>query len=408
MATLFSYQAKNRFGQLQNGSIEADDAAAVARYLRERGFVATRIAPQAAGQSKRGSCLAHYQRVSLRDLSVFCRQFATLFSAGISMIQALNVLVEQTENRRFRQVLQLVIADVQTGETLSFALRQHNRVFPPVMVSMVEAGELGGMLDVVMARLADQFEKEHKLNARLRSALTYPLVVLGMAALSLAFILAFVLPTFIDMFAGMKMDLPWSTKLLLSLSDLLRNDWPWLLGALAGAGVLFSHAKEQPAVRKPLDRLLLILPVFGSLAKKVAIARFSRTFSGLIRSGVPMIASLEVVKNTVANVIMVEALDTAQASVTRGDGLAPPLRQNRLFAPMVVHMIAVGEETGELEQMLVKIADFYEAEVDDMVSRLSSLLDPLLIVVLGVVIGFIVVSIMLPMLEVVTNFNRAV
>lgn len=410
MAILFSYQAKNRFGQLQTGAVEAADPAAVARYLRERGFVATRIEPHPSANraDSQSSWLLRYQRVSLRDLAVFCRQFATLTSAGISMIQALSVLAEQTENRRLRQVLGDVVAQLQSGETLSFALRQHAGIFPLVMVSMVEAGELGGMLDTVMVRLADQFEKEHKLSAKLRSALAYPAVVLGMAALSLAFILTYVLPTFTDLFAGMQMALPWSTRLLLAASETLRNDWPWLLGGCLAGLSLFARVRTLPAVRRQLDQFALSLPVFGLLAKKVAIARFSRTFSGLIRSGVPLVAALDVVKNTVTNVVMVEALLSAQASVLRGDGLAAPLRQNPLFAPMVVHMIAIGEEAGELEQMLVKIADFYEAEVDDMVSRLSSLLDPFLIVVLGVVIGFIVVSIMLPMIEVVTNFNRAV
>ena len=409
MAGLYAYQAKNRLGQLQSGTLEADDEMGVARYLRERGFVATRITlTQVRVQKQTASWLVRHQTISLRDLSVFCRQFATLAGAGISIVQALGVLVEQTENQRLRYALQEVLTEVQTGETFSGALKKHSAIFPAVMISMVEAGELGGMMDNVLLRLAEQFEKEYKLNGKVKTALTYPAIVVCMAFLSVTFILTFVMPMVIGMFEGMKAELPWPTRVLLFLSNALRNHWPELLALALALTATGWWLKQKPPVQRMLDQVTLKLPVFGLLARKVAIARFSRTFSGLIRSGVPMIAALDVVKHTVHNTVMVETLQNAQESVTRGTGLAVPFQQSPLFPPMVVHMVAIGEETGELESMLLKTADFFEGEVDDLVNRLSSLIDPILIVGLGVIIAFIVVSVMLPLFDIVTNFNRAV
>ena len=409
MAGLYAYQAKNRLGQLQSGTVEADNEAGVARFLRESGFVATKITLSTQRETQRShSWLIRHQHISLRDLSIFCRQFATLVGAGISIVQALNVLVEQTEKGRLKMTLKDISEKVQTGETFSSALKRHPKVFPLVMVSMVEAGELGGIMDDVLLRLADQFEKEYRLNGKINTALIYPATVLFLAALALVFILTFVMPMVIGMFDNMKMELPWPTKVVLFLSAALLNHWLLILGGILILVGLAVWLKQKPVVQRQLDRLILALPIFGLLAKKVAIARFSRTFSGLIRSGVPMIASLEVVKDTVGNVMMAEALATAQESVTRGNGLVVPFRQNQLFPPMVVHMVAIGEETGELESMLLKVADFFEGEVDDIVSRLSSLIDPVLIVLIGVIIGFIVVSVMLPLFDVVTNFNNAV
>ena len=409
MAGRYAYQAKNRLGQLENGTLEADNELGVARYLRERGFVATHITLTELKTTKiSDSWLIRHQKVSLRDLSVFCRQLATLVGAGVSIVQAIGVLVEQTEKQRLKNALREVLGEVQTGETFSGALKKHSKIFPVVMISMIEAGELGGIMDQVLLGLAEQFEKEYKLNGKVRTALTYPAIVVCMAILSVTFILTFVMPMVISMFEGMKTELPWPTRVLLFLSNILRNHGPEILAVLFLVGACGWRLQQKPAVRHWLDQLILKLPIFGLLARKVAIARFSRTFSGLIRSGVPMIAALDVVKNTVDNLVMADALQAAQESVTRGTGLAVPFQQNQLFPPMVVHMVAVGEETGELENMLLKAADFFEGEVDDMVNRLSSLIDPVLIVGIGVIIGFIVVSVMLPLLDIVTNFNRAV
>lgn len=409
MAGRYAYQAKNRLGQLESGTLEADNEMGVARYLRERGFVATSITlTELRNADISDSWLIRHQKVSLRDLSVFCRQLATLVSAGVSIVQAISVLVEQTEKQRLKNALREVLGEVQTGETFSGALKQHPKIFPVVMISMIEAGELGGIMDQVLLGLADQFEKEYKLNGKVRTALTYPAIVVCMAILSVTFILTFVMPMVIGMFEGMKTELPWPTRMLLFLSNALRNHGPEIVVILGLMTVAGLWLRQKPVVRHWLDQLTLKLPVFGMLARKVAIARFSRTFSGLIRSGVPMIAALDVVKSTVDNLVMADSLQAAQESVTRGTGLAVPFRQNPLFPPMVVHMVAVGEETGELETMLLKAADFFEGEVDDMVNRLSSLIDPVLIVGIGVIIGFIVVSVMLPLFDIVTNFNRAV
>jgi type IV pilus assembly protein PilC len=271
---------------------------------------------------------------------------------------------------------------------------------------MIEAGEVGGVLDEVLERLALHFEKEHKLNEKVKSAMTYPAVVISMAVLALVFMLTFVLPTFIQMFEGMKIEIPAPTKVLLFISDILRNDWMILI-LLAGALVIGGKiALQKPKYKKMMDALILRLPVFGVLAQKIAIARFSRTLSTLVKGGVPLIAALEVVKKTIGNLSMIQALSRAQVGIKEGQGLSNTLAASGVFTPMVIQMIAIGEESGELDGMLEKVADFYESEVDDMVGRLSSILEPFIILVLGLCIGFIIISVMLPVFDVITGANK--
>jgi type IV pilus assembly protein PilC len=270
---------------------------------------------------------------------------------------------------------------------------------------MVEAGEVGGVLDDVLNRLAIHFEKEHKLKEKVKSAMTYPAVVITMAVLCVVFILTFVLPTFMTMFAGMKVELPWPTKMLLSLSDFLKNFWWLLLLALSCLLVALKIAYHKDHARKRLDQLMLTMPIVGPLTRKIAIARFSRTLGTLVRGGVPIITALDVVKRTIGNLSMTDALTKAQASVQEGVGLASTLRSSKIFTPMVIHMVAIGEESGALDKMLEKVADFYESEVDDTVSRLSSVMEPIIVGILGVLIGFIVIAVVLPLFDVVTNMG---
>lgn len=405
MAKTYSYKARAYTGQLLSGTIMAESEAAVAAYIRDKGYFVTQIKVQKSASSF-CTLLTSLQRVSIKELAVFCRLFSTMVDAGLSLVTCLSILIEQTYNPKLKAALQVIYKKVQEGEPLSKAMNEYPAVFPEIMINMVEAGEVGGVLDEVLCRLTTHFEKEHKLNERVKSAMVYPAVVISMALLSVSFILMFVLPTFMKMFENMNIEVPLPTRILLALSGLLTNYGIWLVVILAVGGYGLVLLVRQPKNRLVMDQLLFVLPIFGLLGRKVAIARFSRTLSTLVRGGVPIIAAIEVVKKTAGNLSMTRALTTAQASIREGRGLAAPLGASNVFTPMVVQMVAIGEETGELDKMLEKIADFYDSDVEDMINRLSSMLEPILIGVLGVIIGFIVISVMLPMFDVLTNFNK--
>ncbi|TWH48297.1 type II secretion system F family protein [Sporomusa sp. KB1] len=407
MAKIYSYRAKKRNGQLLSGNIMAESEAAVAAYIQDKGYFVTQIKVQ-----KSVICTQTFwtslQRVSIKELAVFCRQFSTMVDAGLSLVVCLSILIDQTYNPKLKAALQVIYKKIQEGETLSQAMNGYLNIFPEIMISMVETGEVGGVLDKVLNRLAIHLEKEHKLNERIKSAMVYPAVVIGMALAAVAFILTFVLPTFMKLFDNMQVDLPFSTRILLDLSGFITHYGVWLAVILTVVGYGLLLLKRQPKYRLVIEQLLFVLPVFGLLWRKVAIARFSRTLSTLVRGGVPIITAIEVVKKTSGNLSMIRALTAAQISIREGMGLSAPLGSSKVFTPMVVQMVAIGEETGELDTMLEKIADFYDSDVEDMVNRLSSMLEPVLIGVLGVIIGFIVIAVMLPMFDVLTNFNKVV
>ncbi len=402
MAKTFAYKAKDRNGEVLTGSILAENESAVAIHIREKGYFITQIKEE-GGVSSFNAFMDNLRSISLKEISIVCRLFATMIDAGLPLVSSLNVLIEQTDNPRIKKALQDVYKKVKEGETLSRSLGDHPSIFPSLMVNMVEAGEVGGVLDTVLNRLASHFEKEHKMNEKIKSAMTYPAVVSVMAMLSVVFILTFVLPTFVQMFDNMKMELPLLTRLLLAISSVLRSYAPILVAlTVAGAyGLKIAYQREQ--TRQAIDTLALEIPVVGMLSRKVGIARFSRTLSTLLHGGVPIITALEVVQKTIGNHSMMKALEQAQSGIKEGMGLASTLAQSKVFTPMVVQMVSIGEESGALDKMLEKIADFYESDVDDMVSRLSSIIEPVIIGVLGVVIGLIVIAIMVPMFDVITN-----
>lgn len=403
MAQVFIYKAKDRKGRLLSGSILADNPAAVAAHVRDQGYIALQI--RAQNTRSLNARLQELKKVKLKELAVFARQFATMLTAGIPLTSCLNILIEQTENSRLKTALQDIYKRVQDGEPLSQALASYPRIFPSIMYNMIEAGEVGGMLDNVLERLAVHFEKEHKLNEKVKSAMTYPAVVMTLAILAVIFILTFVLPTFVKMFADMKIELPLLTRILLALSGAIRDYifiWPLaILGFIYG----LLRAYRTPATRLYIDALLLRLPIIGPLARKIAIARFSRTLGTLLHGGVPILLALEVVAKTMGNAAMIQSLNTAKDNVREGLGLAQTLQASNVFTPMVVQMVAVGEESGSLDSMLEKIADFYESEVDDMVGRLSSIIEPVIVAFLGIVIGVIIVAIMLPMFDIMSGIG---
>lgn len=402
MAKTFAYKAKDRSGKMLTGSILADNENAVAIHVREKGYFITQIKEESPDSSLT-VFIDNLKSISLKEISILCRLFSTMVDAGLPLVTCLNVLIEQTDNPRMKKALQDVYKKVKEGETLSRALGDHPRIFPGLMINMVEAGEVGGVLDEVLGRLAAHFEKEHKMNEKIKSAMTYPAVVSSMAVLAVVFILTFVLPTFVQMFAGMKKELPFITRVLLALSDFLRSYSPFLFLAVIGGGYGFKIAYRKDEFKTVVDGFTLQLPIVGMLSRKVAIARFSRTLSTLLHGGVPIITALEVVQKTIGNLVMMKALEQSKSGIKEGLGLAATLAQSKVFTPMVVQMVSIGEESGALDKMLEKIADFYESDVDDIVSRLSSIIEPVIIVVLGIVIGIIVLAIMIPMFDVITS-----
>lgn len=404
MARMFAYRAKDHTGQVFSGSIFADNEAAVAAYVRDQGCFVTQI-KEANRKTSLKTLINGLQPVTPKDLAVFCRQFSTMVDAGLSLVVCLNILAEQSSNVQIKEAVRDISRKVQEGDTLSQAMKEQPHVFPDMMISMMEAAEVGGVLDIVLNRLAVHFEKEHKLNEKVKSAMMYPAVVMSMAVLAVIFILTFVLPKFVSILSSMNVELPLLTRALIAVSDFLLNYGLALGAVLVAAGGLLKLYTKRLRTKPVLDRVIMYLPIFGDLWRKIAIARFSRTLGTLLRGGVPIITALEVVKKTTGNQIMTQALTKAQASIREGEGLAAPMGTSSIFSPMVIQMVAVGEETGELDKMLDKIADFYESDVDDIVGRLSTLLEPVLVGVLAVVIGFIVVSIVIPLFDVVTNFG---
>lgn len=402
MAKTFAYKAKDRSGQVLVGSILAENENAVAIHIREKGYFITQIKEE-SGSNSINEFLDQFKSISLKEIAILCRLFSTMIDAGLPLMSCLAVLIEQSDNPRMKKALQDVYKKVKEGETLSRSLSDHPRIFPDLMVNLVEAGEVGGVLDDVLGRLANHFEKEHKMNEKIKSALTYPAVVSVMALLSVVFILTFVLPTFVQMFANMKMELPLLTRILLAISGFLRNYAPFILIALLGGSYGLKVVYQKENYRRIIDGLTLRIPVVGLLSRKVGIARFSRTLSTLLHGGVPIITALDVVKKTIGNLSMMEALGEAQSGIKEGISLATTFAQSKAFTPMVIQMVSIGEESGALDKMLEKIADFYESDVDDVVTRLSSIIEPMIIGVLGVVIGIIVIAIMIPLFDVITN-----
>ena len=405
MAKQYEYRARDISGQMYTGRILADDESGVAGHIRNRGLFVTNIKEAKSAQDI-GVWLQNLKQVKTKDLSIFCRQFATMLEAGLPILTCLAILTEQTENPKLKESLHKIYKDVQEGTGLARALEARPDIYPDIMTSMIAAGELGGVMDVVMQRLAVHFEKEHRLNEKVKAAMTYPAVVMSMAVVVVIFVLTFILPTFVGMFQSMKVELPLLTRALLATSDFLKRNWLVLLALLAGGLIWLRYLLTKPGPQLIRDQIILNLPVFGQLVRKVAVARFTRTLASLIRGGVPLLSALEVVKNSTGNKVVGQTLTDSQVGIREGEELSSRLGASRIFPPMVVQMVAVGEAAGELDKMLDKVADFYEADAEDLVNRLSSLLEPFLIGFLGIVIGTIIISILLPMFDVIGNINK--
>ena len=402
MATTFAYKVRDQSGKLVEGQLEAEDANLVVGKLRQMGY--TPIAVEAKHDNKLKADIkipGLSGRVKMKDVAVFSRQFATMINSGLSLIRSLAILADQTENEELARVIGEVRLDVEKGVSLSAAIAKHPKVFSRLYIAMVRSGEIGGVLDAVLMRLADTIEKQVELRRKIRSAMTYPIVALSICILIATAMLLFIVPQFKAIYADLGGQLPLPTRILISASDMLKKWFPVFI-VLGGVGVyLFRRWIKTENGRMIWDRFKLRMPVFGLLTRKTALARFSRTLAALTRSGVGILEALDIVSETAGNEVVSVALRETQSAVKRGDTLARPLEQHEVFPPMVTQMISVGEETGALDEMLDKIADFYDAEVTATVDALTSLIEPLMIVVMGGMVGGMVISLYLPMFNII-------
>ena len=394
---VFAYTGRGRSGAI-SGEIEASDRTTAVGELRNRAILVTRITEKAGGKTQpklSGS-------VNDREMAIYTRQFSTMIDAGLPLVQCLNILAEQSDSKVLRGVTANVARNVEAGSTLADALKRHPKIFNDLFVNLVAVGEAGGILDVVLQRLSVYIEKAAALKRKIKAAMVYPLTIVGVAFLVVLFMLTFVIPTFATMFKNLGADLPLPTQIVLWLSDFVRS---WFIFIILGVfGVIFairSYYKTE-AGKSTIDAMLLKLPVFGMLIRKVAVARFTRTLGTLVSAGVPILEGLRITARTAGNKVVEKAVMQCRAAVTAGKTLAEPLRSSAVFPPMVTQMINVGEQTGALDAMLSKIADFYDDEVDTAVTALTALLEPLMIVFLGVVIGGMVVAMYLPIFRLVT------
>jgi type IV pilus assembly protein PilC len=397
----FEYKVRDRAGGVQTGQMEAASSASVAKTLRDKGFVPLKIAERHMGTLDRELRLPGMRKkVKSKEVSVFSRQLATMVNSGLTLVRALTVLQEQAQNPSFAQVIGDVRSRVEQGSSLSASLANHPKVFGNLYTAMVQAGEVGGALDETLTRLADTLESGVRLRSKVKSAMAYPVVVMALIVLIVSAMLLFIVPIFQRMYADLGGTLPLPTLTLIKISHTLTTLW-WLVGLILGGGVFaLRRWIRTPGGRERWDRFKLRLPIFGKLVQKVAISRFARTMSVLSRTGVPVLQALDIVSTTAGNAMVSAALRDVQESVKRGESLAAPLGRHEVFPPMVTHMMAVGEETGALDAMLAKVADFYDQEVDDAVSALTSLIEPVLIIVMGVVVGGILICLYLPMFNI--------
>ena len=402
MPTTYQYKVRDREGRLLQGELEADSTTLVANKLRAMGYLPVSIDRQSQSTLQKDLKIPGLSdRISLKEIAVFSRQFATMINSGLSLIRSLHILGEQTESKVLRQIVDEVRQDVEKGASLSQALARHPKAFNRLYIAMVKAGETGGVLDRTLLQLADIIEKQVELKRKITSAMTYPVAVLALVLLILTAMLLFVVPTFESLYADLDGTLPLPTRILLSVSGFATTFAPLILLGEVAAVVAFKRWVQSETGRARWDAIKLRIPIFGKLVHKTALTRFSRTFAVLLRSGVPILEALEITSETVNNTVVSRAVKDVQDAVKRGETIAGPLGSHEVFPPMVVQMLAVGEETGQVDVMLEKVADFYDQEVEATVDALTSLLEPLLIVVLGGAVGSMVVALYMPMFQII-------
>lgn len=401
----FACTVRDARGQQVIKNIEADNLAQARAKLREQGLFPIDI------KEKQGSddilkplndFLLRFQKVKLKEMVIFTRQFATMINSGVALLRALNIMVDQAQTEAFKKIIGQVRDGVEEGRSLSESLADHPKVFSKLYVSMVAAGEMGGVLDEVLNRLALFMEANAKLIGQLKAAMTYPAVVSVIAGGIFIFLLTFVLPIFKEMFGAMGVELPAFTQLLINMSTFVRDSWYILLIGAVGAVYGSITFVKTPFGRSWFDNVMLKAPVFGDIIRKVAVARFTRTLGTLLRSGVPLMSALEITQDTAGNVHIAAGIAKVREAVSEGEGMTKPLEQTKLFPPMVTQMISIGEESGNVDAMLSKVADFYDEEVEQAVKALTSLLEPIMMVLIGGMVGSMIIGMYLPMFSVIS------
>ncbi len=400
MAT-FNYSVRDKAGKIVKGSLEGDNRDAVSAKLRQMGYIVMELDQQsqlaAMGQIKFGT------GVKQKDVAIFARQFATMINAGLSLTKCLSILAGQTESEGLKEIIALVAKDVEAGQSLSDALGKHPKVFPPIFVNMVRAGETGGVLDEVLVRVADTFEADLALRGKVKSAMTYPVAMGGLVLVILVAMMVFVVPVFQGMFESMGGELPFMTQLLVDASDFAAGIGGVITVVVVVAlSFAFRFWKSTESGKFIWDSFKLRMPVFGSMIRKIALAKFTRTFGTLVSAGVPILSALDIVADTAGNEEVARAVKKTRAAIKEGETIAKPLSESKVFPSMLVQMIAVGEETGALDAMLNKIADFYDEEVANAVDGITSLIEPLMMATLGLIVGAMVIALYLPMFQVIT------
>ena len=391
---IFAYEVVDPSGRTIKGQAEAETQQHVVSQLQQRRYLITRV--YRLGTTGNQDILLRFKKVDLQALVVFSRQFATMINAGIAISRCLDILAHQTDDPILKPAIVAARQDLLAGCTLTEALSKHPKVFSPLYVSMVRAAEVGGILDSTLGRLAGFLEKEYEIRHKIKSAMMYPMVILFFSLSVTSALMVFVLPKFADIFTSMNVDLPAPTKLLFAISNFMQNDW-WTFPFVAIAGTMAAKRyAKTPQGRRHFDLLRLKIPVVGPMAHKMTISRFARTFSTLTNSGVPMMRALEIVGESAGNVVISAAIASARASVREGQKISSPLLASGWFPSMVCQMIDIGEETGRLSDMLGKISDFYDTEVDAGIKGLTALIEPVMIVGLGILVGFIAISLMSP------------
>jgi len=400
-AKVFEYAVRDREGKVVKGRIEAASQAAVANRLKTMGLAPTSITEvQTTGLQREIHIPGFGEKIKLKDLAVMARQMATMVSAGLSLIRTLSILADQTESKPLAKVLGQVRSDVETGQSLSSAMTKHREAFPPLMINIIKAGEVGGFLEKALLSVAENYEAEVKLRAKIKSAMTYPVMVFIMAIIAVAAMLIFIVPVFRDMYAQLGGTLPLPTLMLVYISNVLK----WAIGPIVIALIVFlvwwGKHKNDPSVRQKVDPWKLKVPVFGNLTRKIAVARFARNFGTMIGAGVPLLQALDIVGQTSGNWVIEQAIADVQEAVRRGESLSGPLAQHPVFPTMVVQMLAVGEDSGAMETMLEKVGEFYDQEVEATTEQLTSLIEPLMIAFLGVIVGGMIIALYLPIFNV--------
>ncbi len=394
MPQMYVWVAETKKGRKLKGELEAATEQIARAQLRKRNLKVLKLKPKPKDLFANVSFMQ--PKVTNKDIVIFTRQFSTMIDAGLPLVQGLNILADQAENPTFKGILKQITKDVEGGSTLAEAMKKHPKVFNELFVNLIAAGEVGGILDTILQRLATFIEKAEELKSKIKGAMTYPIVVVIIAFIVIAVILIFVIPVFQDMFASFGSALPAPTQIVVNMSDFMKSNIVYVILGIIAFSFVFKQYRNTKGGRKTTDTVALKLPVFGDLLKKTAVARFTRTLGTMLSSGVPILDSLEIVAKTAGNVVIEEIVLEVRGSIAEGQTIAEPLSENDVFPGMVIQMISVGEATGALDTMLEKIADFYDKEVDAAVDALTSMLEPLLMLFLGGAIGGLVVAMYLP------------